>query len=57
MALLLGCDNLEKSFGPRAIFRGLSIRFDDDLDGGGGDDKATVDIFDFFTRIDDVRFR
>jgi uncharacterized delta-60 repeat protein len=32
--------------------------FADDLDGGGGgDDDATVDPFDFFTRIDDVRFR
>lgn len=31
--------------------------FHDDLDGGGGDDEATVDPFDFFTRIDDVRFR
>lgn len=31
--------------------------FPDDLDGGGGDDEATIDLFDFFTRIDDVRFR
>jgi uncharacterized delta-60 repeat protein len=31
--------------------------FADDLDGGGGDDEARVDLFDFFSRIDDVDFR
>ena len=32
--------------------------FADDLDGGGGgDDDATVDFLDFYSRVDDVRFR
>ena len=46
MALLLGCDNLEKSFGSRPIFRGLSIRFDDaertGLIGPNGSGKSTL---------------
>jgi ATP-binding cassette subfamily F protein uup len=46
MALLLGCDNLEKSFGLRPIFRGLSVRFDDTertgLIGPNGSGKSTL---------------
>ena len=46
MALLLGCDNLEKSFGSRPIFRGLSVRFDDTertgLIGPNGSGKSTL---------------
>src|SRR5918994_5749939 len=46
MALLLSCDSLEKSFGPRPIFRGLSIRFDDaertGLIGPNGSGKSTL---------------
>src|SRR4051812_40979123 len=46
MALLLSCDSLEKSFGSRAIFRGLSIRFDDSertgLIGPNGSGKSTL---------------
>src|SRR5215204_3889827 len=46
MALLLATDSLEKSFGPRPIFRGLSIRFDDaertGLIGPNGSGKSTL---------------
>src|SRR5688572_5017103 len=46
MALLLSCDNLEKSFGSRPIFRGLSVRFDDTertgLIGPNGSGKSTL---------------
>ena len=46
MALLLATDSLEKSFGPRAIFRGLSVRFDDaertGLIGPNGSGKSTL---------------
>src|SRR5688500_4392087 len=46
MALLLSCDNLEKSFGSRPIFRGLSIRFDDTertgMIGPNGSGKSTL---------------
>ncbi len=46
MALLLSCDNIEKSFGSRPIFRGLSIRFDDTertgLIGPNGSGKSTL---------------
>jgi ATP-binding cassette subfamily F protein uup len=46
MSILLACDSLEKSFGPRVIFRGLSIRFDDSertgLIGPNGSGKSTL---------------
>ena len=46
MSILLNCDSLEKSFGSRAIFRGLSIRFDDSertgLIGPNGSGKSTL---------------
>src|SRR5688572_14318892 len=46
MALLLSCDNLEKSFGSRPIFRGLSVRFNDTertgLIGPNGSGKSTL---------------
>src|SRR3954451_20623917 len=46
MALLLATDSLEKSFGSRSIFRGLSIRFDDSertgLIGPNGSVKSTL---------------
>jgi ATP-binding cassette subfamily F protein uup len=46
MALLLSCDNLEKSFGSRTIFRGLSVRFDDSertgMIGPNGSGKSTL---------------
>ncbi len=46
MALLLTCDSLDKSYGPRPIFRGLSISFDDTertgLIGPNGSGKSTL---------------
>src|SRR3954452_10636725 len=46
MAMLLATDSLEKSFGSRSIFRGLSIRFDDSertgLIGPNGSGKSTL---------------
>ena len=46
MSILLNCDSLEKSFGPRTIFAGLSIRFDDSertgLIGPNGSGKSTL---------------
>jgi ATP-binding cassette subfamily F protein uup len=46
MSILLACDSLEKSFGPRVIFHGLSIRFDDSertgLIGPNGSGKSTL---------------
>jgi ATP-binding cassette subfamily F protein uup len=46
MSLLVNCENLSKSFGPRALFSGISISFDDaqgtGLIGPNGSGKSTL---------------
>ena len=46
MALLLNCDSLTKHYGPRLLFRGISISFDDTertgLIGANGSGKSTL---------------
>src|SRR4051794_34091775 len=46
MSLLLSCQNLSKSFGPRPLFRGISISLDDTertgLIGPNGSGKSTL---------------
>ena len=46
MSLLLSCDNLSKSYGPRLLFRDISISFDDadrtGLIGANGSGKSTL---------------
>src|SRR5205814_3320539 len=46
MSLLLSCQSLSKSFGPRRLFKGISISFDDSertgLIGPNGSGKSTL---------------
>jgi ATP-binding cassette subfamily F protein uup len=46
MSLLLACDSISKSFGPRALFNNISISFDDEektgLIGPNGSGKSTL---------------
>jgi len=46
MSVLLTCENLEKSFGPRLLFRGISLGLSDEehtgLIGPNGSGKSTL---------------